>query len=362
VKLALAEAKDTASKADSADLSAIEGELEQQQVEGWSRQEQQGRVPFVRRNMLLLYFCMYRLKMPSVQPQRSTLLALREILDKAARLLDMLFQWSLSNRWVKPVLCITETQSLLVNGLWDPKDDVCREEMERQMQREGLKLPKLRVHATANDALPGETVQIKVELLRCHAYSDEDMIHVNEVGVDATGAEAAQAQPGDAEQGRQPRREQEMVGDEPVEGWWVVGEALHKKGVTVGGHQVSSEGVTHNSLVGRKPLSASLRQPAMSCELTFDAPDVPGEYKLMIHVRSTGCVGVDARRKVSFQVLRPKRGHPSSSSADTKSVSDEETETADCYQEGEMVGNADDVPPLADDVPPLAEPCTAAKA
>jgi len=152
------------------------------------------------------------------------------------------------------------------------------------------------------------------------------------------------------------------VGDEPVEGWWVIGEALHKKGITVGGHQVASaEKVTHNTLVGRKALSAGLRQPSMSCDLMFDAPDVPGEYKLMIHVRSTGCVGVDARRKVSFQVLRPKRGHPSSSSAGSG-----ETETTEYYQDegepGEMGGNDDDVPPLEDGVPPLAEAACATEA
>lgn len=343
VKLALAEAQGSTSKAEPADLAAIEGGLEKLQVDGWSQPQQQGRPPFVRRNMLLLYFYMFRLKL-DVQLQQSTQDALREILNKASRLLDMLFQWSLSNRWVKPALAITETQALLLNGLWDPKDDACREEMEKRMQREGLKLPKLRVHATANDALPGETVQVKVEVLRCHAYSDTDMLAVDEA--DATGAEAEKPPPSDGEQ-------QEQQPNDAQEGWWVIGEALHKKGITVGGQQVVSDQVTHNSLVGRKPLAASLRQPAMSCELNFDAPDMPGEYKIMVHVRSTGCVGVDARRKVSFQVLRPKRGHPSSSSADT-----EETETTECYQDEAEAGEMDkdgDVPPLTDDVPPLIE-------
>ena len=33
----------------------------------------------------------------------------------------------------------------------------------------------------------------------------------------------------------------------------------------------------------------------------IDPYQVPGEYKVMVHVRSSGCVGVDARRKCSFQ-------------------------------------------------------------
>ena len=56
----------------------------------------------------------------------------------------------------------------------------------------------------------------------------------------------------------------------------------------------------HNSLVGRHPLAVSLDAPSMSCELWFEAPTTPGEYKVMVHLRSTGCIGVDSRQKVSF--------------------------------------------------------------
>mmetsp|Transcript_9325 Transcript_9325/g.29637 ORF Transcript_9325/g.29637 Transcript_9325/m.29637 type:complete len:86 (+) Transcript_9325:1380-1637(+) len=41
----------------------------------------------------------------------------------------------------------------------------------------------------------------------------------------------------------------------------------------------------------------------MTCEFSFDAPETPGEYKVMVHCRSTGCVGVDVRKKVTFKVL-----------------------------------------------------------
>ena len=84
VKLAIAEAQDSASKADPSDLSSIEAELGQMQVGGWSKEDQQGRPPYVRRNLLLLYFQLYRLKMPDVKPQPSTRLALRETLEKVS--------------------------------------------------------------------------------------------------------------------------------------------------------------------------------------------------------------------------------------------------------------------------------------
>ena len=120
--------------------------------------------------------------------------------------------------------------------------------------------------------------------------------------------------------------------------------------------------MTHNALVGRVPLMARLDQPTLSCELTFDAPQTPGEYKVMVHVRSAGCVGVDVRRKVVFNVQRSKRALPSSSSG----ASTEEPDTMNEPIEG------DEVPPLegaerpgaGDEPPPLIaeEPLDAAQA
>jgi hypothetical protein len=107
---------------------------------------------------------------------------------------------------------------------------------------------------------------------------------------------------------------------------------------------------------------ARLDQPTLSCELTFDAPQTPGEYKVMVHVRSAGCVGVDVRRKVVFNVQRSKRALPSSSSG----ASTEEPDTMNEAIEG------DEVPPLegaerpgaGDEPPPLIaeEPLDAAQA
>ena len=57
--------------------------------------------------------------------------------------------------------------------------------------------------------------------------------------------------------------------------------------LTLGGRAVrQGEEITHNSLVGRQALVSTLEDPVMSCEVTFQAPTTPGEYKVMIHVRA----------------------------------------------------------------------------
>ena len=69
-------------------------------------------------------------------------------------------------------------------------------------------------------------------------------------------------------------------------------------------------------MVGRQALSPSLDDPQWCADIEFDAPSTPGEYKVIIHVRSSSMIGVDARRKVSFSVRSSmvKRSLPSSSS------------------------------------------------
>jgi len=108
--------------------------------------------------------------------------------------------------------------------------------------------------------------------------------------------------------------------------------------------KVEHKEVVHNALVGRQAVGSPLDSPTMTCELEFEAPEVAGEYKIMVHVRSSGCVGVDVRRKVSFQV-RPDRTPTATSSSGSSGAS-----SGDPIETGE--GQDDDVPPL-DDVPEL---------
>lgn len=295
VKLAIAEARDGSPKADADDLSAIEAELRKLKVDGWrSEAEEAGRAPFVRRNLLLLHFVLYIEKI-RVELKPATTHALSEISAKVARIADMLFQYCLQNRWVKAALSVTEVQALLLNGLWDHKDDECREIMLQKMTRQGLKVPKLSLAVSAADVEPGQQATIKVEVTRCHAYSAEEVARSREAIAASMQLSASTPQP---EEGQQP----EAV--EPKEGWWVIAE-----GIRASKRKDSEQGeeITHNSLVGRQALVSTLEDPVMSCEVTFQAPTTPGEYKVMIHVRSTGCVGVDVRRKLTFEVKQPRR-------------------------------------------------------
>jgi len=84
----------------------------------------------------------------------------------------------------------------------------------------------------------------------------------------------------------------------------------------------------------------------MACELEFEAPATPGEYKVMVHVRSSGCVGVDVRRKVSFTVLKARPANATSSSSGASSGDPVET------GEGEGGAEAEEPPPLEGEEPP----------
>ena len=44
----------------------------------------------------------------------------------------------------------------------------------------------------------------------------------------------------------------------------------------------------------------------MAAEVEFEAPSTAGEYKVIVHVRSSSMIGVDAKRKVAFVVSASK--------------------------------------------------------
>ena len=234
VKLALAEAREKAAVADRADLDAIESELARLKVPGWraSDPEREGRPPFVRRNLLLVYFHMYASAIRALELDNGTKRACGEIMGKVARLLDMLFQYSLKNRWIKAALTITELQGLITNGLWSHTEDECRELMKQRLSAAGLKVPKLFLTVAARDVLPGETVSIKVEVSRLHVYTDDELdelkrLHITELPAaeaEAPAAEEAAAEGGGGG-GKGDKKEEEQ---QPQEGWWVIGESIRK--------------------------------------------------------------------------------------------------------------------------------------
>jgi len=318
VKLALAEAREDAAKAEPADLTAIEAECVRLKLPGWRDAEAEGRPPFVRRNLLLLAYALNMTRMESVKLQQSSEAALGELAAKVRRMLDMLLKFCLQNRWVKAALTVTECQAMVLNGLWDPKEDECRELMRTRMSQSGLKLPKLSVAAVCPDTRTGQKVHLKVEVQRAHCYSPEEMA-----------------------EHKKPLND----GEETREGWWVICESIRAGSLLKNASQqkVDHKDIVHNTLVGRAAMGAGLDAPTMTCELEFEAPETPGEYKIMVHVKSSGCVGVDVRRKVSFQVL-PSRTPTANSSGSSGASSGDPVETG---------AQEDDVPPL-DEVPELA--------
>lgn len=311
VKLAVTEMQQGAPKADADDLATVEAALRTMKVNGWQSPEQEaGRPPFVRRNLLLLHFVLYNEKI-ELQIKPSTQHALSELSAKVATIADMLFQYCLQNRWVKAALTVTELQGLLVNGLWDHKDDECRELMQGKFTRQGLKLPKLNLAVSAADVEPGQKATIKVEVTRLHNYSEDELAAALKLG-GATAAAAAEQQPA-------------AEVPAPQEGWWVIAEGLRSKRNK--DEKMGEVELSHNSLVGRQALACALDAPVMSAEISFEAPTTPGEYKVMVHVRSSGCVGVDVRRKVTFTVKEPKRvitpKQPVQSAAETADAVDD---------------------------------------
>jgi len=222
----------------------------------------------------------------------------------------MLFKFCLQNRWVKAALTVTECQAMVLNGLWDQNE--CRELMRTKLADNGLKLPKLVLNARAADVRPKEKVMIKVEVTRVHCYTEEEMAKYKNT---LTEGEC-----------------------ETREGWWMIAESLRNNGKNDATHK--SGQVVPNALVGWQAMGPALDAPTMTCEFEFEAPETPGEYKIMVHVRSSGTVGVDVRRKVSFQVLPTKR---------VAAMSSESSELA--FGDPEETGSGVTV----DDVPPLEE-------
>ena len=82
VKLAVAEVREDAPKAAPEDLTTIEEGLRKLKVHGWRTEEEEaGRAPFVRRNLLLLHFVLYCEKI-ELNLQESTQRALSELQHK----------------------------------------------------------------------------------------------------------------------------------------------------------------------------------------------------------------------------------------------------------------------------------------
>ena len=335
VKAALSEARSETAATVAADLTEIETALALLKVHGWAAAETAGRPPIVRRNLLLLHSHLHRERLKALVLSEATKMATTEVVEKGSRLLDVLLAYCIQLQWVKATLAITALQALLTNGLWDHADDECRAIMRTRLSAVGLKLPKLSLRCTAADVFAGETVTVKVSAQRLHVYTAAELERYN-----ATASGAASGVP--AEEGAPPPGDS-AKGDAVVrvtdthEGWWLLVESV--RSALIKDAQLIDREVHHNVLVGRQTLVPSLDDATMESSIEFTAPSAPGEYRVLVHLRSSSMVGVDVKRKVSFTVKSGKRSQPSTSSGtstdDTKSIEEIDGTIADIIQEEE---------------------------
>jgi len=297
VKAALADGKGEGALA--SDLAEVEAALMLLKVPGWQDGETTGRPPFVRRNLLLLHAHLHRERLRAVTLAESTQAAAAEVVTRCRRLLDLLFSVCLTLNWVKAALAITSLQAMLVNGLWDPTDDDCKSHMKSKLQAAGMKVPKVSLRCEAGDVGPGEAVKVSVTIVRSHSYSPVEMEAFRRTSATAEGDAEGDAEGAEAA---------------AQEGWWLLAESLRNVPRHKGALLQEDALLHHNMLIGRQAISPTLDQETISTELTFEAPTSPGEYKVLVHLRSASILGSDAKRKVSFTVKNGKRPLPSFSS------------------------------------------------
>ena len=223
----------------------------------------------------------------------------------------------------------------------------------------GLKLPKLSLRCTAADVFAGETVTVKVSAQRLHVYTAAELERYN-----ATASGAASGVP--AEEGAPPPGDS-AKGDAVVrvpdahEGWWLLVGSV--RSALIKDAQLRDREVHHNVLVGRQTLVPSLDDATMESSIEFTAPSAPGEYRVLVHLRSSSMVGVDVKRKVSFTVKSGKRSQPSTSSGtstdDTKSMEEIDGTIADIIQEEEASTAPSTAPNTAPNTASSTAPSTA---
>ena len=333
VKAALAEARSETAAGVAADLAEIETALMLLKVPAWGGGE--SRPPVARRNLLLLHSHLHRDRLQALVLSEPTKHAAVEVVDKSRRLLDVLLSYSVQLQWVKATLSITALQALLVNGLWDPAEDECKSVMKSRLAAVGLRPPRLTLRCTAPDVMAGENVVIKVCVTRAHSFTPAELEAYRAASASAANADAVDGS--DAVDGA--TGEVVRVADD-LEGWWLFVESMRQMPNLGKAAMMSEREVHHNVLVARQTLSPALDQTTMETSVQLAAPSSPGEYKVIVHVRSSSMVGFDVKRKVSFTVKAGKRPPPSTSSGtsteDSKSMEEVEASIADlqCDDDG----------------------------
>uniref|UniRef100_A0A7S4BNB3 SEC63 domain-containing protein n=1 Tax=Chrysotila carterae TaxID=13221 RepID=A0A7S4BNB3_CHRCT len=291
------------------------------------------RPPVVRRTLLLLCLHLYQEQIPGGLEQRepSTAQAAIGAVIKARRLLDATLSAALQRGWVKAVLAGTELQAMLSIGVWSHEEDECREVCRRKLVAFGLKPPRLTLRCSAPDVRPGRPVPVKVTVTRGHAHTADEM---------AAAAAAEQSATNGTNDGADKPQQQVKR-----ENWWLIAESVKSKGSS---KYPSDAPILHNHLVAYQPLSAPLNVTTMEAELDVESPGTPGDYTVIVHVRSCGMVGVDVKRKITFTV-KPERPPSKASLANTASQLAEFNKELPGF--GSQIGGLDDPNKFGSEIP-----------
>jgi len=227
----------------------------------------------VRRNVLLIYWHMHRSNMKELADSMpGGVEATRGYLNQLIITLLVKAQMALpQQRWVQPTLAVAGASALISNALWSHTDKEALQMMEKILQEDQLKYPKLQLEGQAgpkstngegDECVAGQAVQLTVRLKREHF-----------------------TKPGAAEQPT-PNNPQGIV-----EAYWLYVEGLKPEG-------------TPNSLIAAQPMVVKdASQTVISAEVPFTAPPNAGEYTLRLRVTSTSVVGVNHVVDVGFKVV-----------------------------------------------------------
>jgi len=172
------------------------------------------------------------------------------------------------NRWVQVTIANAKLSALMANCLWSHTDPAALTKMNKIISDDGLPEPQLTLTAkcgpreSAGDTVTaGQHVLVTAELHRGHAASADQV------------AQPACNNP----QGI-------------YEAYWLYIEGIKPAG-------------TPNSLIVAKPMVVTdLKSTSVSGEAVFQAPGVPGEYNLRVHVLSTSVIGVCLTTDTKFIV------------------------------------------------------------
>eukprot|EP00908_Phaeocystis_cordata_P019350 Transcript_30859.p1 GENE.Transcript_30859~~Transcript_30859.p1 ORF type:complete len:348 (-),score=166.43 Transcript_30859:287-1288(-) len=253
--------------------------------------------PVMRRNVLLLFWALYRTKVgaDAVELDQMTEQQIMRVKQLATKVLMQAQMLVPQQRWVQATLGVARTSALLVNEVWSHDDDACKARMKEILEADGMLYPRLKLRtrtvagaADAQAAATGDKKEVKPADVKAEIGEDPDpcssmpgqaVVVEVEVTREHVGGTASASVSGGP-----------MNPHGILEAYWLYVEGLKPEG-------------TPNSLLGAQPMVVTdLALPVLKGKVSFMAPPTPGEYKLAVHVVSTSVVGIDMHSECAFIV------------------------------------------------------------